>query len=135
MKHKHAELMMQYAQDAMESSEPWERWALFLPNGCGWVDCTSNPSWYDHIEYRRKPKMVSVTLMDGEVVSWPEPEKNKPSYGCDYFYIEGQYTVKLGWFDHLDDKDRLEAGIVHLSSDAVMAHRDALLKINNQVAK
>ena len=135
MKHKHAELMMQYAQDAMETDKPWERWALFLPNGCGWVDCTSNPSWYDHIEYRRKPKMVSVTLMDGEVVSWPEPEKNKPSYGCDYFYIEGQYTVKLGWFDHLDDKDRLEAGIVHLSSDAVMAHRDALLKINNQVAK
>ena len=29
----------------------------------------------------------------------------------------------------------VEAGIVHLSSDAVMAHRDALLKINNQVAK
>ena len=26
MKHKHAELMMQYAQDAMETDKPWERW-------------------------------------------------------------------------------------------------------------
>ena len=79
--------------------------------------------------------MISVTLASGEVVSWPEPERNRPSHGCDYFYIKGQYTVKLEWFDRKDDRDRLEAGIVHLSRDAVIAHRDALLKINNQVAK
>ena len=24
--HKHAALMMQYAQDAMETENPWERW-------------------------------------------------------------------------------------------------------------
>ena len=135
MKHKHAELMMQYAQDAMETDKPWERWEFYNKLTESWLSTTNHPAWVTTSEYRRKPKMVSVTLMDGEVVSWPEPEKNKPVHGCDYFYIEGQYTVKLGWFDHLDDKDRLEAGIVHLSSDAVMAHRDALLKINNQVAK
>ena len=135
MKHKHAELMMQYAQDAMESSEPWRNWESYSTYDSKWNDCSNHPKWYEETKYRRKPKMISVTLMDGEVLSWPEPEKNKPSQGCDYFYIEGQYTVKLGWFDRTDDRDRLEAGIVHLSSDAVMAHRDALLKINNQVAK
>jgi len=24
--HKHADLMLQYAQDAMETDKPWERW-------------------------------------------------------------------------------------------------------------
>ena len=138
MKHKHAELMMQYAQDAMETPYPWERWEYqteSMQEGDVWNNCFPNPSFDVRYKYRRKPKMLSVTLANGEIVSWPEPEKNKPVHGCDYFYIEGQYTVKLGWFDRTDDRDRLEAGIVHLSSDAVRAHRDALLKINNQVAK
>lgn len=26
MKHPHAELMKQYAEDAMETDKPWERW-------------------------------------------------------------------------------------------------------------
>ena len=26
MKHKHADLMLQYAEDAMETDRPWERW-------------------------------------------------------------------------------------------------------------
>ena len=133
MKHKHAELMMQYAQDAMETSEPWELWEVrYYDKWCG---LSVHPNWDEPFDYRRKPKMISVTLANGEVVSWPEPERNRPSHGCDYFYIKGQYTVKLVWFDRKDDVDRLEAGFVHLSSDAVIAHRDALLKINNQVAK
>ena len=135
MKHKHAELMMQYAQDAMETSEPWELWEMKYPTEKDWLTLDCNPLWQGAIDYRRKPKMISVTLASGEVVSWPEPERNRPSHGCDYFYIKGQYTVKLVWFDRKDDVDRLEAGFVHLSSDAVIAHRDALLKINNQVAK
>ena len=133
MKHKHAELMMQYAQDAQETETPWDRWQILI-NG-KWEDLDWSFNFRPEHKYRRKPKILSVTLANGETVSWPEPEKNKPSHGCDYFYIEGQYTVKLGWFDRTDDRYRLEAGIVHLSSDAVRAHRDALLKINNQVAK
>lgn len=119
----------------MVTDKPWERWESKTSEVLGWADMLHHPAWITATSYRRKPKRISVTLMDGEVLSWPEPEKNKPSQGCDYFYIEGQYTVKLGWFDRTDDRDRLEAGIVHLSSDAVIAHRDALLKINNQVAK
>ena len=135
MKHKHAELMMQYAQDAMETPYPWERWEMYGKVSCSWLPLGECFFWRPENQYRRKPKMCYVRLASGEVVSWPEPEKNKPGHGCDYFHIEGQYTVKLGWFDRADDRDRLEAGIVHLSSDAVRAHRDALLKINNQVAK
>ena len=126
---------MQYAQDAMETSEPWELWEYSHASSNGWRNLDKMPSWRIGNEYRRKPKMISVTLMDGEVVSWPEPEKNKPNRGFDYFHIQGSCTVKQCWFGDNDDMDRLDAGFVHLSCDAVNAHRDALLKINNQVAK
>ena len=135
MKHKHAELMMQYAQDAMETSEPWERWALFLPNGCGWVDCTSNPSWYDHIEYRRKPKMISVTLANGEVVSWPEPVKELRS-GDDYWYIGASGGAHFDSYQICDTENKIICmGVVHLTREAAEQHSEALFKINNQVAK
>ena len=28
-KHIHADLMLQYAQDAMETDKPWERWEVY----------------------------------------------------------------------------------------------------------
>ena len=28
-KHVHADLMLQYAQDAMETDKPWERWEVY----------------------------------------------------------------------------------------------------------
>ena len=73
MKHKHAELMMQYAQDAMETIEPWRNWEAYNTHDRKWNDCSNHHKWYKEIKYRRKPKMVSVTLMSGEVVSFPEP--------------------------------------------------------------
>lgn len=55
--HKHAELMMQYAQDALETDTPWERWEQ---EGMGvgmdkWVTMSCNPAWHPHFEYRHKP--------------------------------------------------------------------------------
>ena len=136
MKHKHAELMMQYAQDAMETSEPWERWALFLPNGCGWVDCTSNPSWYDHIEYRRRPKMISMTLANGEVVSWPEPHKGDLNVGQHCYLVKNNGDVEHVCFAiHSHNNMAVMFGMVHLTKEAAEQHSHALFKINNQVAK
>ena len=133
MGHVHAELMALYAQDAMETSEPWKRWASYLPNGCVWVDCTSNPSWYDHIEYRRKPKMVSVTLMDGEVVSWPAPHCTELEYGDSYFYVGVDGSVIVGrWDCFVWDSDTLSNGYIHLTKEAARQHAAALRKINTQ---
>ena len=33
-KHIHADLMMEYAKDAMETDKPWERWEY--NDGSGW---------------------------------------------------------------------------------------------------
>ena len=133
MKHKHAENMALYAQDAMETDKPWELWEMRLPANKTWSNCTDGDMHFSlQFEYRRKPKIVSVTLENGETVSWPEPERRQPNLGFNYFHIQGSCTVKQGWFGDNDDMDRLDAGIVHLTYEAACKHRDALLKINNQ---
>ena len=136
MKHKHAELMMQYAQDAMETNTPLELWELYYINGDKWVDCTSSPAWYDHIEYRRKPKMISVTLMNGEVASWPEPHKCDLNYNDAYFISDESGGVTSYDFQNTSIERKIIAfGLAHLTKEAAEKHSHALFKINNQVAK
>ena len=63
MKHKHAELMAQYAQDAMDTDEPWLRWEFYSKTFGGWIDChVVAPSWYEQTEYRRKPQTRTITI-------------------------------------------------------------------------
>ena len=136
MKHIHAELMLQYAQDAMETSEPWERWEFYDDNGRIWIALTSNILWYEDTRYRRKPKMISVTLMDGEVVSWPKPNKTELKHGDVYYTVPASCdALQMQWGTVENDNGRLKMGSVHLTKDAAEQHSYALFKINNQVAK
>lgn len=55
MKHKHAELMMMYAQDAMETDKPWERWEYKECGDDNWYGFEiGNITWQSGLEYRRK---------------------------------------------------------------------------------
>ena len=136
MKHKHAELMMQYAQDAMETSEPWELWEYSHASSNGWRNLDKMPSWRIGNEYRRKPKMISVTLMDGEVVSWPEPHKTELKHGDVYYTVSANCdALQMQWGTVENDNGRLKIGSVHLTKEAAEHHSNALFKINNQVAK
>ena len=136
MKHKHAELMMQYAQDAMETDKPWELWEYSHSSSNGWRNLDKMPSWCIANEYRRKPKMISVTLMDGEVVSWPEPHKGEISYGADYYNAceDGKVSM-FEYKNSIYDNNCIRFGMVHLTKEAAEQHSHALFKINNQVAK
>ena len=87
MGHVHAELMLQYAQDAQETPEPWERWESNTGGVLGWVDMLYHPAWLTETSYRRKPKMLSVTLASGEVVSWPEPYTGALLLGTSYWSV------------------------------------------------
>jgi hypothetical protein len=62
MKHKHAELMMQYAQDAMTTDKPWESWEARAPRKHDWFVMKGDPCWCVDFEYRRKPQEHTVTL-------------------------------------------------------------------------
>ena len=54
-KHIHAELMKQYAEDAMTTDEPRKLWEAYH-DVYGWYTMQSDPSWSKHIKYRRKQK-------------------------------------------------------------------------------
>lgn len=55
-KHIHAEVMKQYAEDAMETTTPWERWQIASKwNKTKWETCTGHPLWNENTLYRRRP--------------------------------------------------------------------------------
>ena len=65
--HKHAENMALYAQDALETDKPWERWEVFCFdsdfNHHVWIQATSPICWMD-TDYRRKPKTSHERFID-----------------------------------------------------------------------
>ena len=134
MKHKHAELMLQYAQDAMETNEPWERWEIFIKDS--WRDLGECFFFAKEEEYRRKPKMISVTLANGEVVSWPEPHKGDLNVGQHCYLVKNNGDVEHVCFAiHSHNNMAVMFGMVHLTKEAAEQHSHALFKINNQVVK
>lgn len=56
MAHIHADLMRQYANDAIESDTPWENWEFFSEDNQKWVQLVRNPYWDIETQYRRKEK-------------------------------------------------------------------------------
>lgn len=60
MKHKHAELMKLYAEDAMETETPWERWEIKVLDEWRLLDWS--PNWGPSEEYRRIPTKKPVDL-------------------------------------------------------------------------
>lgn len=100
MKHKHAELLMQYAQDAMETDDPWRRWEWRYD--AEWIDCIDNITWSNHIDYRRKwnkkPVDLSVLIESGIDCEFSFDWKSKPSIG-QLLKIDGnKYTSDVGHY-------------------------------------
>lgn len=132
-KHIHAENMALYAQDAMETPRPWERWEWYVPAIKSWETMPSSPDWNTRTEYRHKPKMLSVTLASGELVSWPAPHRTELEYGDAYFYVDVDCSAKVEkWNCFKWDKRKLADGLVHLTEEAAQQHAAALRKINTQ---
>jgi len=53
--HKHAWQMLQYAEDAAKTSEPWKLWEFKHKNENTWDVLRVHPSWSEDSQYRRKP--------------------------------------------------------------------------------
>jgi len=92
MKHKHAENMKLFAEDALETDKPWERWEhrqRKLDETLGtWNPCRQLPAWTLDADYRRKPQK--------KVIDWSKVGKDVPvkfSFGehqCISFLVEYQ---------------------------------------------
>ncbi len=61
MGHRHAELMKQYAEDAIKEDKPWYHWEYKDPGKPEiWQFCKAHPEWNDYSEYRRMQKTVMI---------------------------------------------------------------------------
>ena len=130
--HKHAALMLQYAQDAAETDSPWERWETSESKtkiGDEWVqdweDLTENPDWHPNVKYRRKPQVIRVGRHE-----FPKPIAFTPPKDTIYWVIrllaEGYAPDDLIWTGDKTDFDLLKSCVVHLSREAAQAHADTL---------
>lgn len=129
-KHIHADLMLQYAQDAQESETPWENWELLRTNGI-WVSLQGSPVWNDVKEYRRKPRTI---VINGFTVN--APMDKEPDYDCIYFcadinslyYCEGSHykpELASGW-----DKTQFLRGLCFSNKEDAIAMAKAMLRID-----
>lgn len=74
--HKHAELLLQYAQDAQETETPWDRWEWRISPSNKWENSQGSPAFYSGYEYRRKPETINI---NGFAV--PKPMYYAPEIG------------------------------------------------------
>ena len=103
MKHVHAELMMQYAQDAMETDKPWERWE-WKSKGVSrtWVEARTNLAWQNDFHYRRKPSGKTIVI-DGEEFIVPKSDLLKKEENS-FYYIDTQVNHVLLMAENSDDR-------------------------------
>ena len=126
--HKHAALMLQYAQDAAETDKPWERWEYKI-DGCNgeWLSVlNTHPDWNVNFEYRRKPQVIRVGRHE-----FPKPITEAPEEGTVYWTIEsggrnGFYAERYKWLQNGEDESCIRQGLIHLSESAAQAHADVL---------
>lgn len=129
-KHIHAELMAQYAQDAMETDKPWERWEVKTCEHGGWYTPETEIPFHAYTQYRRKPRTINI---NGHEV--PEPAREPLEYGTSYFVpsvTSRSLRQFFEWADSDPDHRYLERGLIHLTEDAAIAHAKALLSFTTK---
>ena len=125
--HKHVAPILQYAQDALETETPWERWQ-FRPVGTeNWLDCWGGGvgfSW--RCEYRRKPRTLTYT------VTMPEPMREAPQLDTEYYLVslfEPRYFEVAYWGDCHGERMLLKRGLCFATEADAIAAAKAMLPI------
>ena len=100
--HVHAELMRLYSEDAKETDKPWRRWQFTNEDG-EWEDFydgSLKPVWDEDVQYRRKPKTISINGFDV-----PEAVKEPLEKYAQY------YTVNFREIDHVSSYTWINDGV------------------------
>lgn len=124
--HPHAARMLEYAQDAAVTAEPWLLWQWRRDEDHHWTPCSvDHPLWCKSFEYRRKPRAI---LING--IEVPEPLRQAPSHLFGYWLASPtaeKFSVG-GYLWEGTDKDRfrLQRGLIHSTQEAAAAHGRAL---------
>jgi hypothetical protein len=130
MKHKHAELMALYAQDAMETDKPWERWERRYKGHTYWQSLNCCPTWTPVTEYRRKPRTIKINGFEV-----PEPVREPLEDGQEYYIPSITFGSGAGhhsWRGDNHDDGWLAKGLIHLTKEAAETHAKALLSFTKK---
>ena len=126
--HKHAHLMVQYAQDALETDKPWERWEL-RPRGTEqWHACIGGINFNERCEYRRKPKTLTYT------VTIPEPMREEPELLGRYWLaqLSGEYCTQMYWHGREWELRALKRGLCFAAREDAIAAAKAMMPIKGE---
>lgn len=127
--HKHAALMLQYAQDAMETDKPWERWELRSMGSEQWQGCGGRISFSERCEYRRKPRTMTYT------VTIPEPMRGAPQLDTEYYLVslfEPRHFEVAYWGDCSGERMLLKRGLCFKTEEDAIAAAKAMLPIKEE---
>ena len=123
--HIHAEDMALYAQDAMETDKPWERWECKYTYQKieEWETLAGNPFWDERLQYRRKPRTININGFEV-----PEPRREPLEEGGKFFLLNvySGIAFEKSW-DGQAHEDLLRCGMVHLTREAAEIHAKALM--------
>lgn len=123
--HPHAESMLLYAQDAMETNKPWERWEC-KDSVEGWSSLTDHPMWGLYLIYRRKPQTI---LVNG--IEVPEPVRTSLEKYEQYWVAAPSaesFALQVRWLGDNADFRLLHSGLIHMTKEAAVLHSKAMLK-------
>lgn len=153
MKHRHAELMMEYARDALETERPWERWQIMCvsintrvadvrvgtfhdpfdkspfkcksDNNVTWRDLSDPPTWNPVNQYRRKPRTININGFEV-----PEPVRNPLNIDDEYYVVRPDRECHFHrgtWDNSQAEHIWLGLSLIHLTIEAAIKHAEALL--------
>lgn len=128
--HLHAESMLLYAQDAMETDRPWERWECSDNCGGEWGSLSNHPIWGHWINYRRKPRTI---LING--IEVPEPVKQDLEPGRLFFLVnilDHEKIYSTSWNSNPIYDMWLKRGLIHLTEENARKHVEALLSFTKK---
>ena len=126
--HKHAALMLQYAQDWAETDEPWSRWEVAASSN-KWDALCSHPFWDEEYEYRRKPRTLTYTA------TIPEPLREAPEVGDSYYvaaHSAKNLYMELAWSGHEIDTRLLKRGLCFATREGAIAAAKAMMPFRGE---
>lgn len=126
MKHVHADLIMKYAEIAQHDSKPWEYFQV-SDDSVKWFNCVQEVQFLSKNNYRLKPRTININGFEV-----PEPLRNIPPCGTEYFIIDFLKVNDMTWNDYDDELDWLKAGLIHLTRENAEKHLEALLSFTKE---
>ena len=128
--HKHAALIAQYAQDAIETDEPWERWEVRSNSESLWRTGSSVICFHSSCEYRRKPRTMTYT------VTIPEPLRDAPEVDEKFYVADTTMEDLYNWYEWSNsstEKRLFERGLCFATEEDAIAAAKAMMPFKEEV--